>query len=732
MFLSRANGGGNPISPPVAQNRLPMPVRRLAAVAALVIAALSSACTPPGATATGPFPRFSEFDGWRVTSVRFTGELPVPPDSLRRVIVTRGPTCVIPLLPARLCPGFARRDYHFNRDELARDLARLQLYHRDFGYYGTRIAPFAEPVREGRVAVRFAVAPGDLVLLRELGVEGTEEIVDPQRVLQVMPLEVGEPFRRRDFVRSADTLRSMLVRRGYAYSQVLRNFDIDTVGNVAEAHFVAIPGPLVLIDTIRVEGAERLGERTVRRMLTFREEDVLQTAELNRSQRNLYRLGFVNFASVQVSADTIQVHADTARAAVVVRVVEAARYGMEAAGGYGTLDCLRTGGRAVDRNFLGGARRLELNASLSKIGVGEPLGFGLERSICRVLADDPFSQQINYRGALDFEQPQLFGTANRLLANLHTERFSQLNAYLRQSTGGQLAVTRDLGVDARATITLNAARGFTQADPVYFCAAFNVCTVEDQEVMVRPRWTNSLALSGLLDRTEQTGARLQGYTVRGSVDWASQVLLSDDRYLGLQGQVTGYRPVREGWVLAGRLQGGYFIDPAQGYIPPNRRFYAGGPMSVRGFEWNELGPTAYVARDVRLVERDPFRNARPRPIGGTRLVVASAELRTPSPWYPDLLRLGFFLDAGQVWDPEADIAPEPIRVTPGLGARITTPVGPLRLDVGYNPYRRRPGPLYSADTETGELRLLDENFTLPERGGFFGRLVFHPAVGQAF
>jgi outer membrane protein insertion porin family len=707
-----------------------MPVRRLLGAVVLAATALISACTPPGGGATGPYPRFAEYDGWRVRSVRFTGELPVPPDSLRRVLVTRGPRCLIPLLPSRACPGFARRDFHLNREELARDVARLQLYHRDFGYYGSRIAPFVEPVREGQVEVRFAIAPGDLVYLRDLSVEGTGDIVDPERVLETMPLEVGEPFRRRDFIRSGDTLRSMLVRRGYAYAEILRNFDIDTVADVAEAHFVAIPGPLVQVDTIVIMGAERLGEATVRRMLTFEEEDVLQVAELNRSQRNLYRLGFVNFASVQVAPDTLQVDPDIGRATVVVRVVEAAKYGMEAAAGYGTLDCLRTEGRAVDRNFLGGARRLEFNAAVSKIGVGDPLGFGLEGSLCRPLADDPFSEQLNYRAALDFEQPQLFGTANRLLANLHTERISQLNAYLRESTGGHVAVTRDLGVDARATINLSVARGFTDADPVVFCAAFSACTREDQEVLLRPRWTNALALAGVLDRTEGSGSRLEGYTVRGSADWASPLLLSDDRYLGLQGQATGYRPIREGWVLAGRLMGGYFVNPGQGYIPPHRRFYAGGPMSVRGFQWNELGPVAYVARDVRLIENEPFRDVRIRPIGGTRVVVASAELRTPSPWYPEFLRWGFFVDAGQVWDPGADIAPEPIRITPGFGARVATPVGAIRLDIGYNPYRRRPGPLYGA--REGELILLDEEFTLPRRRGILARFVFHPAVGQAF
>jgi outer membrane protein assembly complex protein YaeT len=703
---------------------------------ALVAGTLTSACAPgprPGA----PYPAFAQYEGWEVRRVRFVGETQIAEDSLRRVILTHAPRCVIPILPRALCPGFARRIYQLDLTELARDVSRLQLYYRDYGYYGTRIIPAVEPIQRGRVEVRFSIGPGDIVTLRRLEIQGAGEVLDTARVRRNLPLQEDEPFRRSAFVASADSIRAALVRRGYAYGEVLRNYDLDTIANVAQVNFDVIPGPQVRLDTVIVLGNYRLEPRTVQRMLGLQRGQVVNLFELSQSQRYLYGLGLVRFASVQLAPDTLRVSPDPADATVLVRIVEAPRYAANVAAGYGTLDCLRTEASAVDRNFLGGARRLELTASASKIGVGHPAALGFENSLCRSLQDDVFSDTMNYRLAAHFRQPRLFGTLNELAAGLHAERQSQLNAYMRQSIGGNLAVTRELGEQARGTVTAEVQRGYTTADPVVFCATFGFCAIEDFEWLIRPRWSNSLAAQAILDRTQTIGARVEGYQLRGGVDWASPILGSEDQYLGLIGQATAYRPMfRPGWVVAGRLQGGLFVDPGQGFIPPQRRFYAGGANSVRGFQQNTLGPLAYVRRFEREPSGDTaavYSRPEPAAIGGTRMVVASAELRTPSPWFRDFMRLAYFVDAGQVWAPEAlfdvlDI--RALRVTPGVGVRFATPVGPIRFDVGYNPYPPTPGPLFR-EADDGILVLDTDNYA-PRDRGFWQRLAFHLAVGQAF
>ena len=85
------------------------------------------------------------------------------------------------------------------------------------------------------------------------------------------------------------------------------------------------------------------------------------------------------------------------------------------------------------------------------------------------------------------------------------------------------------------------------------------------------------------------------------------------------------------------------------------------------------------------------------------------------------------MDAGGAW--ERGNRDPVIRVTPGIGLRVATPLGPARLDVAYNPYRLQAGPLFQFDT-SGVLSPVagQEQFVLDRQG----KLTFHFAVGQPF
>jgi Omp85 superfamily domain len=118
------------------------------------------------------------------------------------------------------------------------------------------------------------------------------------------------------------------------------------------------------------------------------------------------------------------------------------------------------------------------------------------------------------------------------------------------------------------------------------------------------------------------------------------------------------------------------------------------------------------------------------PTGGTALIVGSVEVRFPSPFLRDVLRLAAFVDAGSIgtgnlWDRE-DLQ---LRVTPGLGFRMQTPVGPVRIDIAYNPHRLTAGALFVAD-QSALYRVRDEFRN--ERASFLSRLRIHLGVGQAF
>ena len=735
---------------PAASRQLPQ-TRGLRGAAVLLAALAALPACAGNAGPTGPLPQFAQYENQPVREVAFEGELVVPEDSLRRVITTRPSRCrILGVLP--LCIGrYGRDTYRLDLGVLSRDVARIQLAHRDAGYYGSRVLPLVDEADEG-VAVTFRVEPGDLVRLAALEVVGTERALDPAEFEEIVPLREGEPFRRIDFLASVDTVRNRLLNAGFAYAQVLRNYAIDTIQDVATVRLEAAPGPLVTIDSIRFVGTYRLSEETLRRQMGIQPGRRLRAAELVRSQRNLFDLELVRFASVEVAPerlqltpDSLELDRDSIGTTVLVRIVEAPRYAAELAAGYGTRDCLRAEASHLDRNFLGGARRLEVTGLVAKVGAGEPLE-GLESSLCRAFLleetatpdDSLIADQLNWRLSANFLQPRLFGTQTSVVLGAFTERISELDLYVRDATGGELGVVRQILPQTIATLSLEVQRGRTRASDYFFCIAFEVCRREDIALLERARWTNSVELGINQNRVRQDPFPSGGHQFRATTDYASALLGSEDRYLRLMADGIMHRELRDKLVLSVRLMGGTFLTgllaPESGYIPPERRFYGGGPTGVRGFRFNELGPTIYVARPRRTgddgIEVDTVRSS----TGGTRTVLATGELTFPLPVQIGTtpIRGAAFVDAGQVWESRDTLASRPgLRITPGVGLRFASPVGPFRLDFAYNAYGPEPGPLYGIN-ERGELipMPLITRYRPEDDRGFFRRLVVQVSVGQ--
>ena len=99
------------------------------------------------------------------------------------------------------------------------------------------------------------------------------------------------------------------------------------------------------------------------------------------------------------------------------------------------------------------------------------------------------------------------------------------------------------------------------------------------------------------------------------------------------------------------------LDSASGnFIPPEERYYAGGPNDVRGYNVNELGPVVYVypADSLTLGLQDSLARGLVQPrfsaTGGNTVTIGQFEVRVPSPIWSSRVRLAAFVDAGSLWE----------------------------------------------------------------------------------
>ena len=674
-----------------------------------------------------------------VRGLSFEGNHAIDDYTLRAAIATTNSSAFATKWYLRWIRFLGEKRY-FNELEFRRDVVRLLLLYRQSGYMNAVIDTLVR--REGRDAyIKFRIYEGDPVRLAELHVLGLDSILDVQRLQRDLPLHVGDPFNRALFQASADTIVSRLKNLGYPYADILRNYDVDVAALRAVATLEALPGPRMRVGQVLITGAEKVDTGTVRRMLSVRAGDWFRQDQLYLTQRDLYGLGMFRSVNV-VLADTTPPPGDST-VRVVVHVAEAPRHRIRLGAGYGSLDCFRVQSGWTAYDFLGGARSLDVTGQLSKIGVGVPTNANFKDNVCRFLRSDSTSDTLNYNATVTLRQPAFLSPRHTASFAVFAERRSEFKAYTRQAVGANVAVTFNARRDVPVTVGYGYSVGRTTADAVVYCQRFLLCNEADQVFLANRRPFAAITISGVRARVNSVLDPSAGSVTQVTLVHASRYVLSDTLYEFNRGEleVSKYYALSRRSVLAWRVRGGTILPQRLSllgqsvkFVPPDQRFYAGGPNSVRGFARNELGPRVYVSDSLEVSGTDTtYKNIQASPTGGNTVFTANLELRVPSPIFPDRVRLGLFVDVGQVWERgDTGTTVSGLRVTPGLGLRFITPLGPVRLDAAYNGYPHEPGKLYflnradNSITATGKT----EHPDLPP--GFWRRVVVQFAVGQAF
>lgn len=634
----------------------------------------------------------------------------------------------------------------FDEQEFKRDVVRLEVLYRRSGYPRVAIDTLVRRTAQN-VFLTFRIREGPPIRVTSLEVTGLDTLPEKVRraTLVDLPLHVGDPFNRFIMQAAADTITRRLRDRGRPSARVFTSFESNKAAATAVVTFDGAPGRRAVIGDVQVTGTNRIDPQLVRNLLLSRRGRPYSQDELFQSQRNLYGADLFRFATVNIDSTRFEIGADSVP--LIVQVSEARRRRIRGGLGYGTDDCFRGSLGWTTRNFLGGGGRiLDLTSRISKVGVGRPFDWGLANSICNNSSEDVVgSAKVNFSLGASIRRPAFLSPNNTISVSLFTERRSEFKVYLRQETGTTVTLRRET---PRRRIPLSLAYtlsyGRTEATPESFCASFNACTPDVVALLRQNRVLATLTANGTLPQVNNTLDPSRGSLASAEVTWSSRLLGSSSfqQFVRAVADYSWYRPVGRDVVFSWRVRGGAIFAPSVdvatssgNFIPPEQRFYAGGANDVRGFERNELGPVVYVvtkgevdsaAAAMRPIEPDRVTVAA---TGGNTLAVGNVELRVPSPVFSARLRLAAFVDAGGVWERGGDISTTVIRVTPGIGLRLATPLGPARLDVAYNPYRLQAGPLFQVDT-AGGLSLVpnQESYVL----GRNNRFTVHVAVGQAF
>lgn len=707
--------------------------------------------------------------GREVVTLEFRGNQAFTDDALASAIETRATGCrnlLFQIIP--LCPltdwSLVEEEAYLDEEQLPLDVLRLRIFYRQRGYRDARVDTTVDR-RNGEVAVAFRIEEGEPTRIDSLRIEGLAGVrgVDLEELRRDIGLEEGGPFDRILLESDRSLIRSRLANEGYVNAAVLEESIVPDSGG-ARVTLEVRPGTRVRVGEIRIRGSEKIGDRVIREFLTLEEGDFYSEAEVQESQRALFQLGAIRFASISRSESA---PADST-VDLLVQVTEAETRTVRLGGGVNTSRCFQTEATFTHRNFLGRARRLQLTGRLANILAPE-LGGSFP---CTDVADQPRDsvfRELNFLLQAEFEQPYFLSSRNRFRASLFVERETFPEIFVRNGRGAELAVIRR--VRPRMPVTLSyrpelTSFGESSAD-VFFCVNFGICQPEDIQVLEESQWLSPLGLSWRYDRTNVPFSPSDGWYASADAEVANVLTGSSYDYARLVLESAGFEPLESDLVLAGRVRVGAVqptgvvfdldAEPEDEVVHPRKRFFAGGAQSVRGFGQNLLGPTVLLLNAETALGTDSIDDGEPcfeitieqcavrlartdpglldqRPVGGNVAFELSVELRKSlgATW-----GLVGFVDAGQVWEDFSGLD-LPV-LTPGLGVRYASPVGPLRVDLAYNPTGGERLPVI-AQLPSGFIIPLDERvvfrpFTFDDPGFVtetWRRLQLHLSIGQAF
>ncbi|MEH3036796.1 MAG: BamA/TamA family outer membrane protein [Sphingomonas adhaesiva] len=188
----------------------------------------------------------------------------------------------------------------------------------------------------------------------------------------------------------------------------------------------------------------------------------------------------------------------------------------------------------------------------------------------------------------------------------------------------------------------------------------------------------------LFDQSNDLLNPTRGYRLKLNLSPETSVQGSVRPYGRALVEATGYYPVSDSLVIAGRARAGSIFGIARDDLAPSRRYYGGGGGSVRGFGFQRLGPfeplSSLVPDEEGRVNLSDL-----RPVGGRSINEFSLEAR---------YRFGDFgivpfIDAGNAYESVMPTGKD-LRFGAGIGGRLYTNFGPMRVDIA-TPLNRRAG-----------------------------------------
>jgi len=579
----------------------------------------------------------------------------------------------------------------FVESQLDTDVNAIVNAYRRAGFPDAKVrsAVLPEPGTAPVVAeIRLAIEEGPRAVFGTVSIVGNAALTEA-RLREGLRSAPGQAVYQPQLALDRDGMLLKYLNLGYRNADIEVRVNFNTDRTRADVRFEVREGTQVFVDHVLVVGNEHTHAETVRREILLHPGDPLGFDSVAETQRRISALGL--FRHVRITEID---HGAASSRDLLVTVEEAPATTLGYGGGVEVARRLiRTSATATPEEQFEFAPR-------GFVEIGRRNLFGRNRSVnlftrvsLRTRGDSavtndgiqPATEFNEYRVLGTYRQPRIFGTTDFVASAIFEQGARTSFDFNRRGVRAELA--RRLGPhwSLSGRYSLERTEVFNET-----------FSPEDQRLIDRlfPQVRLSSVSSSLIRDTRDDplgptrgtlvglDTEVAGRAIGSEVGFAKSfiqgfayrrlrgrrgIVFATGARLGLAAGFAREAPVVDanGDAVLGP-DGAPVLVPVDD-LPASERFFSGGDTTVRGFGLDQLGTP-------ETLDANGF------PIGGNAVIVLNAELRVPV-WRD--LGVVTFLDGGNVFRRIPDFSLGEVRGAAGFGLRYRSPIGPLRVDLGF-------------------------------------------------
>lgn len=554
---------------------------------------------------------------YRLNKVKFTGNKILSNEKLLNQINTQPKKPVEKVM-------FWKRNPEFTLFVLENDINRLKKYYNRNGFLNPEITYTLDTLRLHRINVFVDIKENEFVTINKLDLNFKGDTLSGELQKQIsnnMRVKSGDRFVDDNVFNSEMLIKKTFANNGYPYSKTSHSILVLKDTLQANIGYNIFTGEKSYIGDISILGDSIIPKKFIKSNIEFKTGDLYNQQVIDKTQHKIFNTELFQYVIIRSLKDSVKEN----QIPVEIMVSELPRWIFETGIGYGTEDRLRLSLTVTRLNFLGGARKLILKAKTSYY--------------------TPYNFEVK------FIQPNLFFQDLDFIVNPFYIRERE-QSYEIERLGGGLTLQYPLSKKWNTGLTYT-----FEKDNILDFSDLQLDATEIKHNKSLISWgTQFNSTKNILNPTS-------GTKINSNVSYSGLGHSAVFHYYKLDISVRNYFPLSPEVNLATKLKGGVMQaiqnDPE---TPLEDRYFAGGASSLRGWGRHDIYPI----------------NVDSTAIGGNTLLEGSIELRYP---IYDIFRGALFVDFGNVWSNSYSYNIAALHYNLGVGLRVKTPIGPVRLDI---------------------------------------------------